>query len=171
MSATSAVDAGGITEKPVIHDLRQASEDSKYGDRHLLDGFINPKLTSRRRLRELVQPDGSVLTVESSDKPRALPYIILYDTLGQETYQQITQMEDEYYLSSCEKRILETKGAEIALHILDGASIFDRGCGSMERTKILVDHARKAGKKGIKVYGVGIDRTYLETVLTGLIED
>lgn len=171
MSLTSAVDIEGNNEKPVIHDLRQGSEDSKYGDRHLLDGFINPKLTTRRRSRELVQPDGSVMTVELSEKPRALPYMILYDTIGQETYQQITQMEDEYYLSSCEKRILETKGAEIASHIPDGASIFDLGCGSMERTKILVDHARQIGKKGIKVYGVDIDRPYLEAVLTGLIQD
>lgn len=65
---------------------------------------------------------------------------------------------------------METKAAEIAEYIPDNASIFDLGCGSMEKTKILIDHLRKSGKRGIKVYGVDIDRPYLERVLTGLIE-
>eukprot|EP00210_Caulerpa_lentillifera_P000639 g617.t1 len=158
-------------KKLVIHDLQESFEDSQFGNSQLLDGFINPKPSSRRKVRELFQPDGSTIKVELKEKQRSLPFMLLYNTVGQQTYQQIMQMEDEYYLTSCEKKILETKAAEIAAYIPDNASIFDLGCGSMEKTKILVDHLRNSGKTGINVYGVDIDRAYLKTVLTGLIED
>eukprot|EP00210_Caulerpa_lentillifera_P002167 g2081.t1 len=157
--------------KPLIYDLKTKGEDSTFDSKNILKAFINPLPNVRHGVRVLHQPDGSVIERTLPETVRSIPQFIIFDTFGQEAYQALMQLEDEYYLTACEKKILETKAAEIGAFIPDNASIFDLGCGSMEKTKILVDHLRKSGKRGIKVHGVDIDRPYLEIVLTGLMED
>lgn len=167
----STTGARNCTLKPTIHDLKTGQEDSAFDSKNVLGGFITPSLNVREGVRDLYQPDGSTIERSLPERVRSIPQFIIFDTFGQKAYQALMQLENEYYLTACEKKILETKTAEIAEHIPDNASIFDLGCGSMEKTKILIDHLRKSGKREIKVYGVDIDRPYLETVLTGLIEN
>eukprot|EP00210_Caulerpa_lentillifera_P002174 g2088.t1 len=164
-------EANGVSMEPKIIDLISATEDSSFNNKTILKEFIQPGITTRPKIREIYQPDGSTVRRVLPEKLRHIPDFILFDTFGHEVHHVLRQQEDEYYLSACEKQILQTKSAELAAYIPDNSSIFDLGCGSMEKTKVLIDHLRRSGKKGIKVHGVDIDRPHLKNTMTTLLKE
>eukprot|EP00210_Caulerpa_lentillifera_P000667 g644.t1 len=154
-------------EEVLIFDVRQRQEAATDG--LILDSFIFPKKMTEPIVAELYQPDGSKKTRQLPERLRKLPTEILYDAVGLDLFDQITRLEDEYYLTACEREILETKGDEICSKIPDGASIVELGCGSMTKTAVILDHLRRQGKKGIKFYALDLEEESLRSSIVSLM--
>eukprot|EP00210_Caulerpa_lentillifera_P000661 g638.t1 len=154
-------------EEILIFDVRQRQEAATDG--LILDSFIFPQKTTEPIVAELYQPDGSKKTRRLPERLRKLPTEILYDAVGLDLFDQITRLEDEYYLTACEREILETKGDEICSKIPDGASIIELGCGSMTKTAVILDHLRRQGKKGIKFYALDLEEESLRSSIVSLM--
>lgn len=70
--------------------------------------------------------------LESLDKPlnhKSIPTYILYDKKGLQLFDQITQLDDEYYLTGAELDILQSKSDDIVDRLKDGSVIFELGAG------------------------------------------
>ena len=134
-----------------------------------LDEFINPSCCSANDIRELFLPGGILKKIYPEQRRRSFSSSLLYDTRGLELFEELTKLEDEYYLTACEKSLLKCRLREIAVHIPDGAAIVELGCGSMTKTAIILDYLRNvAKKKNLRFYGLDIDDTYLRQSLENL---
>jgi len=137
-----------------------------------LTPFISPSPSSEPRVRQLTLKDGTSAKTHFEESPRSLPPALRYDTRGLELFERLTQLEDEYYVCSCEKTLLMTHMKGIASHIPDGASIVELGCGSMAKTAIILDFLRSVAKKrNLKFYALDIDGIFLKRSLEKLKED
>ena len=70
--------------------------------------------------------------LDSLDKPthqKSIPTYILYDTKGLQLFDQITYLEDEYYLTRAELDILDHHANDIADRLQDGSVLFELGAG------------------------------------------
>jgi hypothetical protein len=70
--------------------------------------------------------------LESLDKPlnhKSIPTYILYDKKGLQLFDQITQLDDEYYLTGAELDILIERSDEMVNRLKDGSVIFELGAG------------------------------------------
>lgn len=73
-----------------------------------------------------------------SRRPRAIPCKYLYDTEGSALFERITEL-DEYYLTRTETALLAQAGAEIATRIGAQARVVEFGCGTMKKTRLLLE--------------------------------
>ena len=154
------------TEEIPVHVLA----DDRHHDRDesVLDGFRNP-LPAEDSVREMTLAGGRVEKIHPELRRRSLPSLLIYDTHGLELFEELTKLEDEYYLTACERSLLETHMDAIATHIPDGAAIIELGCGSMTKTTVILDHlSNVAKKKNLRFYGLDIDDTYLRRSLEDL---
>ncbi|KAJ2550075.1 hypothetical protein EV175_004204 [Coemansia sp. RSA 1933] len=87
-------------------------------------------------------------------KYRTLPTVLLYDDLGLELFDQITYVP-EYYLTTSEIDIIETKVQEIVAEIPNGSDVIELGCGSLRKTKILLDALNKE-RTDITYYAIDV---------------
>ncbi|KAJ1664739.1 hypothetical protein IW140_002987 [Coemansia sp. RSA 1813] len=85
---------------------------------------------------------------------RTLPTILLYDDLGLELFDRITYLP-EYYLTTSEIDILETKIQEIVAEIPNDSDVIELGCGSLRKTTILLDALNKQ-RTGITYYAIDV---------------
>ena len=69
---------------------------------------------------------------------RSIPCKYLYDPLGSELFEAITQTT-EYYPTRCEIEILHTHALEIVARAEPGACLLEFGSGSSVKTEILLD--------------------------------
>lgn len=60
-----------------------------------------------------------------------LPTEILYDAKGLQLFEDITFLEDEYYLTACERAILQREAHSIGACIPDNASVIELGCSQV----------------------------------------
>lgn len=70
--------------------------------------------------------------LDSLDKPanhKSIPTYILYDKKGLQLFDQITQLDDEYYLTGAELDILIRRSEEMVDRLQDGSVIFELGAG------------------------------------------
>lgn len=73
-----------------------------------------------------------------SHRPRSIPSMYFYDEAGSRLFQQITELE-EYYLTRCERSILEQFGSEIAtLLAAEPFRLVELGAGDGSKTRILL---------------------------------
>lgn len=94
------------------------------------------------------------LLLALSQRPRRIPSKYLYDAAGSRAFQQITRAED-YYLTRCERDILERHGAEIAATLDEPRiNLVDFGAGDGHKTHLLLEKLLAAG---IEVEFVPID--------------
>eukprot|EP00667_Euglena_gracilis_P002708 EG_transcript_2714 len=136
----------------------------------LLQQFVCPPRTVETpRSYELWQPDGSASLVDLPDTLRHLPTEILYDAKGLQLFEDITFLEDEYYLTACERAILQREAHSIGACIPDNASVIELGCGSMSKTSIILNELRRS-KRGIKFYAIDLEETSLRSSLASLVE-
>ena len=135
-----------------------------------LKEFIDPVLSADGdAVHELVLSDGTVVKTRLEPRLRRFPSSIRYDTRGLELFDELTMLEDEYYLTACERSLLKTHMDAIAAHIPDGAAIVELGCGSMKKTAFILDHLRRVAlRKNLRFYGLDIDSTYLLQSLQNL---
>lgn len=70
--------------------------------------------------------------LQSLDKPKnrkSIPTYILYDKKGLQLFDQITQLDDEYYLTGAELDILVNHSDDIAERLQEGSVLFELGAG------------------------------------------
>lgn len=73
-----------------------------------------------------------------SERPKRLPSRFFYDDEGSRLFQRIMAI-DEYYLTGCERRILETHGGTIVEHLADRSlDVIDLGAGDGAKTTLLL---------------------------------
>ena len=72
-----------------------------------------------------------------SSTPKQLPPKWFYDARGSELFDEITRLP-EYYLTRCEREILEARAAEIA-EVANASTLVEIGSGTSEKTRILLD--------------------------------
>jgi len=78
-----------------------------------------------------------------SSTPKQLPPKWFYDARGSELFDEITRLP-EYYLTRCEREILEARAAEIAA-VAHAETLVEIGSGTSEKTRILLDALAPAG--------------------------
>ena len=100
-----------------------------------------------------------------SSEPKRLPSRFFYDDEGSRLFQRIMSL-DEYYLTDCEREILEKQGPEI-LDSMQGRpfNLVDLGAGDGAKTLLLLRHLAE----------IGADVTYVpidisEGAMRGLVE-
>lgn len=77
--------------------------------------------------------------------PKAIPSTYFYDQRGSELFEQITQLE-EYYLTRCEREILERHGSALAsLFPRRPYRLIELGAGDGHKTHILLQHLLEHG--------------------------
>lgn len=69
---------------------------------------------------------------------RSIPCKYLYDPLGSELFEAITQTSD-YYPTRCEIEILQARASDIATRVARSACLLEFGSGSSVKTEILLD--------------------------------
>src|SRR5205085_6521266 len=72
-----------------------------------------------------------------SSTPKQLPPKWFYDQRGSELFDEITRLP-EYYLTRCEREILEAHASEIAA-AARAEALVEIGSGTSEKTRILLD--------------------------------
>jgi L-histidine N-alpha-methyltransferase len=79
-----------------------------------------------------------------SATPKSLPPVWFYDDRGSALFDEITQL-DEYYLTRCERAILDEHAAEIIA--LSGAdTLVELGSGTSAKTRLLLNAMRDLGR-------------------------
>ncbi|KAI8635897.1 hypothetical protein BD408DRAFT_377738 [Parasitella parasitica] len=110
--------------------------------------------------------------LESLDKPadhKSIPTYILYDKKGLQLFDQITQLDDEYYLTGAELDILVRRSEEMVDRLQDGSAIFELGAGALRKTQVVL---RAIEKKRVHVtyYALDLDQHELDKSLASLGE-
>ena len=150
-----------------IFDVRKSDGEGLFNVSSLISDFVDPKLEMPEH--ELVQADGTTKLVPGG-VIRSFPSTILYGKEGLACFDKITKISDQYYLTNCEKAILNQHQAEIAAFVDDGYVIVELGCGSMEKTSILLNGIAASGKTGIKFYALDIEPEYLKSSIGNLLD-
>lgn len=110
--------------------------------------------------------------LDALDKPmnhKSIPTYILYDKKGLQLFDQITQLDDEYYLTGAELDILIRRSEEMVDRLQDGSVIFELGAGALRKTQVIL---RAIEKKQVHVtyYALDLDQHELDKSLASLGE-
>ncbi|CAO3676522.1 unnamed protein product [Rhizopus stolonifer] len=156
-----------------IIDIRTASSpDTKEGNMIDINRPPSPPRSSDISEDAFNASDLADTILDSLDKPvnqKSIPTYILYDKRGLQLFDQITYLDNEYYLTNAELDILERKSDEFADRLQDGSVIFELGAGALRKTQVIL-HAIE--KKGIRVtyYALDLDQHELDRSLASLGE-
>lgn len=119
-----------------IIDIRTAHQDmSTAGKQDYTEGLNRPPSPPQSTDHSEDAFNGSDLVdtiLESLDKPlnhKSIPTYILYDKKGLQLFDQITQLDDQYYLTGAELDILNNHSHEIADRLQNGSLLFELGAG------------------------------------------
>jgi dimethylhistidine N-methyltransferase len=93
-------------------------------------------------MEDLSSVDTSLMqqeVLEGLGKPhKQLPSKYFYDERGSDLFEKITRL-DEYYLTNCEKEILQSNIAEISDYIGTNVMLIELGSGSSYKTRFLLE--------------------------------
>ncbi|MDZ7658693.1 L-histidine N(alpha)-methyltransferase [Fodinibius sp.] len=93
-------------------------------------------------MEDLSTVDASLMkqeVLEGLTKPqKQLPSKYFYDERGSDLFEQITRL-DEYYLTDCEKEILQSNISEISDRIGSDVMLIELGSGSSYKTRYLLE--------------------------------
>lgn len=110
--------------------------------------------------------------LQSLDKPKnrkSIPTYILYDKKGLQLFDQITQLDDEYYLTGAELDILVNHSDDIAERLQEGSVLFELGAGSLRKTQVMLRAIEKK-KLHVTYYALDLDQHELDRSLASLGE-
>ena len=100
--------------------------------------------------------------------PKRLPPKWHYDEEGSRLFSLITELP-EYYLTRCEREILEARAGEIA--VASGAdTLVELGAGTSQKTRLLLDAMRDAGSLR-RIVLLDVDEATLRTSSAQLAEE
>ncbi|KAI8908613.1 hypothetical protein BC831DRAFT_494186 [Entophlyctis helioformis] len=98
---------------------------------------------------------------------RSIPTMVLYDDAGLDIFDKITYI-DEYYLTDAEIDIFRSHAGEMVRnHVKDGAMLFELGCGSMRKTKFILEAIAASGKQ-VTYYAIDLSEASLRDSLQPL---
>ncbi|KFY00105.1 hypothetical protein V490_01483 [Pseudogymnoascus sp. VKM F-3557] len=98
--------------------------------------------------------------------PKKMPTLLLYDTKGLQTFEEITYL-DEYYLTNAEIEVLERNAEEMARNIQAESMVIELGSGNLRKVSILLNALDKAGKS-IHYYALDLSKRELERTLSSV---
>jgi len=79
-----------------------------------------------------------------SASPKQLPPVLFYDQVGSQLFEQICRLP-EYYVTRTERKILLRHAAAIARALPRSLTLIELGCGSAEKTELLLQALVAAG--------------------------
>ncbi len=107
---------------------------------------MSPVTSSQRKPRELNAVSHSKFRDDVlrglAKSPKELPSQYLYDDRGSQLFDQICE-QPEYYLTRTEFKIMRTHIADIASAIGPNVAMIEPGCGSGQKTRLLLHHLRQ----------------------------
>lgn len=96
------------------------------------------------------------LEVGLRSERKHIPVRFLYDDLGSDLYEQITELE-EYYPYMEEKNLLRVHADDIVSHLPVGAIVVELGCGDGTKTSLILDAlARRDGPDAVQFVGIDV---------------
>ncbi|MEZ5965070.1 MAG: L-histidine N(alpha)-methyltransferase [Planctomycetota bacterium] len=78
--------------------------------------------------------------------PKRLPPVLFYDHVGSQLFEQICLLP-EYYVTRTERRILQRNASTVATCLPQDLCLIELGCGSAEKTEILLRALVEAGHR------------------------
>jgi len=100
---------------------------------------------------------------------KRLPCHWFYDEAGSQLFERICELP-EYYLTRCERSILEQRAGEIACLFEDPTTLVELGSGSASKTRLLIEAFLE--RHGRLVFApIDISRTMLEESASELLDD
>ncbi|MHB2016869.1 MAG: L-histidine N(alpha)-methyltransferase [Candidatus Xenobia bacterium] len=102
-------------------------------------------------------------------RPRALPCRYFYDREGSALFESICD-QPEYYLTRCERDILQAQAMDIMQHAGMPRTLVELGCGSAVKTRILLD-VLSIDPSPMRYVAVDISCAALEQASLDLLED
>ncbi len=101
--------------------------------------------------------------------PKTLPCHWFYDEIGSQLFEEICELP-EYYLTRCERSILEKRAGEIAGRFETPATIVELGSGSASKTRLIIEAFLE--RHGRLVFApIDISRSMLEESAEVLLDD
>lgn len=96
--------------------------------------------------------------------PKSLSSMYFYDERGSELFRRIMELP-EYYLTRAEREILSSHGSRIVAPFCDShCDVVDLGAGDGVKTRILIEHLRRAGAD-VRYVPVDVSKAALETAI------
>ncbi|KAH6566390.1 hypothetical protein BASA50_010628 [Batrachochytrium salamandrivorans] len=165
-SVTSLYPKDCPTTAPCIIDVRGQSSNS------------NTVADMKVSIRDALQNKSSIFIdsrmVRAGKQPttkmiRSIPTMVLYDKRGLDLFDQITYLDD-YYLTGAEIDIFQRYASDIVDgYINDGSVLIELGCGSMRKTKSILEALAKSNKTAT-YYAVDLSEPSLRQSLLPLAE-
>ncbi|OBZ80398.1 hypothetical protein A0J61_11553, partial [Choanephora cucurbitarum] len=156
-----------------IIDIRQTNAPL---DKHTADPIVDrpPSPPRSTGVSEDAFNDSSLVDtiVNSLNKPlhqKSIPTYILYDKRGLQLFDQITHLDDEYYLTGAELDILQTRSEEITAHLQENSVLFELGAGALRKTQVILRAIEKR-KIHVTYYALDLDQHELDRSLASLGE-
>ena len=119
------------------------------------------ELPSESFVQDLVQGLGS--------KPKTLPCHWFYDKIGSQLFEEICELP-EYYLTRCERSILEKRAGDIAGVFEAPTTLVELGSGSASKTRVIIEAFLE--RHGRLVFApIDISRSMLEESAELLLDD
>ncbi len=98
--------------------------------------------------------------------PKALPPVLFYDAVGSQLFEQICHCP-EYYLTRTERQILTQHATAIAAALPRELTLIELGCGSAEKTEILL-RALLAAEHRVRYVACDVSEPALARTVTRL---
>jgi len=110
----------------------------------------------------IVAGDALALEVRQglSATPKYLPAKLLYDRIGSELFEQITELP-EYYLTRTERSILETYASEILQQAGPSLTLVELGAGTASKTCVLIEELLQRQSR-VLFYPIDVSPSALE---------
>lgn len=101
--------------------------------------------------------------------PKRLSCHWFYDEIGSQLFEQICDLP-EYYLTRCERSILEKRAEEIAARFSGSTTLVELGSGSASKTRLLIEaFLERHGR--LQFAPIDISKTMLEESAVELLDD
>lgn len=101
--------------------------------------------------------------------PKTLPCHWFYDEIGSQLFEEICELP-EYYLTRCERSILEKRAGELADRFEAPTTVVELGSGSASKTRLIIEAFLE--RHGRLVFApIDISRTMLEESAETLLDD
>src|SRR5271165_3685602 len=117
---------------------------------------------------QFVATDAMTLAVREglSATPKRLPCWLLYDEIGSELFEQITELP-EYYLTRTERSILESFAGEILEQAGPSLTLVELGAGTASKTCILIEELLQRQSRAL-FYPIDVSPSALDEAMRRL---
>ncbi len=123
-------------------------------------------VTHQERVAETFEQD---LVRGLSQSPKRLSSVWFYDEIGSQLFEEICDLP-EYYLTRCERSILERRAGEIAACFEGPTTLVELGSGSATKTRLLIEAFLE--RHGRLLFApIDVSQTMLEESASVLLED